>query len=477
MARLQTADLAGLAARGIAVPAFARDGLTPGVVHLGLGAFHRAHQAMVFDALLQQGDARWGVWGVAMRSTQLADDLAAQQGLYAVQIASHEGTRWQVPGALLRTSVLAREPQQVVEAIAAPGTRWLTLTVTEKAYTPALAGVIVQGLALRQARGLPGLTIASCDNLSDNGRRLQALCLEAARNTDPALTRWIAASCAFPNSMVDRIVPATTPARLEAAREALGVEDRGALGTEGFWEWVIEHRFVDDSDAALLAGAGVTVVQDVLPYEEAKLRMLNGSHSAMACIGAVAGLPVISDCISQPAIRAFIHALMTDEVAPHLSRPDWADYRDALLARFANPALQHSVHQIATDSSQKIPQRWPPSAVRQLHQDQPFEHLAFAAAAWMRYLLGVDERGQAYTVNDPMAATLQPLARLHAADASACVQALSAFPAVWGEVLCSHALWQSHVAHWLVQIRSLGVLAALADLNARHAVTHTPVTP
>jgi fructuronate reductase len=462
---LNTASLPDIAARGIAIPGYARGGAA-GVVHLGLGAFHRAHQALVFDTLLQRGDSRWGVLGVAMRSTGLADAMAAQDGLYAVQVASSAGVQWQLGGAIWHTCVAAREPAQVVRALAAPPTRWVTLTVTEKGYGPALADLLVQGLAERHAAGLPGLTLASCDNLANNGRKLQALCVDAAQKKNPALAQWISSACAFPNSMVDRIVPAATGERLAAARQALGVADQAALGTEAFWEWVIERRFADPADGDVLAAAGVTVVDDVAPFEEAKLRMLNGSHTAMACMGAVAGWPVISECIAQPAVHRFVHGLMTQEVGPQLGRPDWTVYRDALLVRFANPELQHKVHQIATDSSQKIPQRWVPSVVDALGADQPVERLAFAAAAWMRYLRGSDEQGQPYAMSDPLAETLKALALAHAGDAAAAVQALGTLPAIWGEVLPQQTKWLAHIAHWLAQINQHGVRAALDQLHS-----------
>jgi fructuronate reductase len=463
MERLQNRTLDVAAANGAAVPRYERGELIPGVVHLGLGAFHRAHQAMVFDDLLSRGDTRWAVLGVAMRSTHVADSLAAQDGLYAVQIASRDGTRWQVPGAIVETCVAAREAPRVVQAIAAPSTRWITLTVTEKGYGPGLASLIVQGLVARRAAGLPGLTIASCDNLSGNGRKLQALCEQAAPDAETAL--WIGERCAFPNSMVDRIVPAATDERLRAARESLGLQDDSALGTEAFWEWVIERRFVDAADGDLLADAGVNVVDDVRPFEEAKLRMLNGSHTAMACMGAVAGLAVICDCISQPAMHTFVHGLMTHEVAPHVTRPDWQAYRDALLARFANPALKHSVHQIATDSTQKIPQRWPPSILGQIGKGQPFERLAFAAAAWMRYCTGESENGHSYALLDPMAERVQALALAHAGDAVRTVHALGSLVEVWGEAIARNDAWQARVAHWLARIHASGVLAAVEQFN------------
>jgi fructuronate reductase len=463
--RLGSASLTALAARGLPVPGYPRSG-APGVVHLGLGAFHRAHQALVFDALLRRGDARWGVFGVAMHSSTLAGSLQTQDGLYAVQVASSAGSQWQVGGAIWQTAVAARERAQVIAAIAAPSTRWLTLTVTEKGYGPELALLIVEGLAARQAMGLPGLTVASCDNLVGNGRQLQSLCVAAARQQSPALAHWVAGNCAFPNSMVDRIVPAATPQRLAAARDALGVADEAALGTEAFWEWVVERRFADAADAGVLAAAGVTVADDVAPFEDAKLRLLNGSHTAMACMGAVAGWPVIADCIAQPALRSFIHGLMTEEVGPQLVRPDWPAYRDALLARFANPALQHSVHQIATDSSQKIPQRWPPSVLGAQRAGLPVQRLAFAAAAWMRYVRGSDESGNSYVMNDPMAAELQALALAHAGDAATSVQALGTLPAIWGEVLARDQRWLALVTRSLDAINRLGVRGALAGLQS-----------
>jgi fructuronate reductase len=461
---LNSSLLPSLASRGIGVPDYPRDG-DAGVVHLGLGAFHRAHQALVFDQLLQGGDTRWGVLGVAMHNSGVADALAAQDGLYSVQIADSAGTSWQICGAIRQTCVAAHDPAQVVRFIAAPATRWVTLTVTEKGYGPELAALLVQGLAARHAAGLDGLTIASCDNLTDNGRKLQALCIEAAQTHGAALVDWLASACAFPNSMVDRIVPASSPACRAAALQALGVDDQAPLATEAFWEWVIERRFADAGDAAVLVGAGVTITDDVAPFEEAKLRLLNGSHTALACIGAVAGLPTVSECINNLGIRQFVHDLMTHEVGPLVRRTDWPRYRDALLARFANPALQHSVHQIASDSSQKIPQRWVPCIHAALSAGLPVERLAFGAATWMRYLRGADEQGQPYAMRDPMAKQLQALALAHGNDTSAAVQALGTQPGIWGVQLAHDAHWLSRVAHWLDRITRLGVLGAMPQLK------------
>jgi fructuronate reductase len=461
---LTSVCLTGLAARGVAVPTYPRGGV-PGVVHLGLGAFHRAHQALVFDRLLAGGDSRWGVLGVAMRQPALAQALAAQDHLYSVQTASAQARSWQVCGALWHSCVASESPHTVVQAMAATSTRWVTLTVTEKAYTPALAALLVQGLRARRAAGLGGLTVASCDNLSGNGRQLRALCLAAAAEQPDGLADWIATRCAFPNSMVDRIVPAASSVTSAEAAQALGVADQAALRTEAFWEWAIERNFVDETDATTLSAMGVQVVDEVAPFEEAKLRLLNGSHSAMACIGALAGLPVISDCIAQPAVRRLVHGLMTQELGPLLRRPDWPDYRDALLRRFANPTLQHSVHQIAMDSSQKISQRWVPSALAAMQAGLPVERLAFAAACWLRYCRGVDEQGRAYALADPLADTLTTLARSAGDDLDTLVATLGCLPAVWGAALPVHPGWLPRVRHWLGRIQAEGVLAGAAAVH------------
>ena len=443
-----------------AYPSYPRTG-APGVVHLGLGAFHRAHQAMVFDRLLASGDARWGVHGVGMNQPGLVNALKAQDGLYAVRVADGQGVRWEVPGALWRLNVAATQRDAVVNAIAAPATRWITLTVTEKGYTPELARLLADGLKTRWQAGLAGLTIASCDNLQANGHKLKALVLAQAPS---AMHDWIESRCAFPCSMVDRIVPATSEALQQAAQAQLGVQDPTALGVEAFWEWVIEDHFADPSDGAVLAAQGVRVTQAVHAYEEAKLRLLNGSHTAMALLGAITGRAHIADCIGQTHIRRFVERLMTREVAPHLSRQDWPAYRDALIQRFGNPYLRHSVHQIAMDSSLKIPQRWPASVLAQLSAGGGVDHHALAAAAWLRYGLGIDEQGQPYEIKDPDAQKLKALAADQLSQPQACVRALLSQSAWWGNELASHEPWIDRVSHWHRCIVSLGADRAIEQL-------------
>ena len=450
-----------LVSKSVHTPAYSPTSAQPGVVHLGLGAFHRAHQAMVFDQLLREGDMRWGIHGVGMTQPGLVNKLRAQDGLYAVRVAGANGIEWHVPGALWQTSVATTERQNVLNAIAAPSTRWITLTVTEKGYTPALAQLLIDGLRLRQAAGQAGLTIASCDNLQGNGHKLKAILHATASSQDAELMTWIDARCAFPCSMVDRIVPAATDEVAAAAKEALGMQEECALSTETFWEWVIEDNFVDPSDAALLSRCGVRVTSQVHSYEEAKLRMLNGSHSAMALMGAITGRAHIADCIGSDHIQEFVHRLMTQEVAPHLSRSDWADYRDALIQRFGNPYLKHSVHQIATDSSQKIPQRWPPSVLGQMAKSQSFEHHALAAAVFLRYTLAKDEQGKAYALNDPQAESLMAIGANQATEPHACVRALLAREDLWGKELAASEAWLERVSYWHDQVLHQGVDATV----------------
>jgi fructuronate reductase len=385
-----------------------------GVVHLGLGGFHRAHQAMLFDQLIAGGDPRWGVCGVGMRQSSLVDQLRAQDGLYLVRVADAQQSCWYAPTALGKTLLAATARGQVLAQMAHADTRWVTLTVTEKAYAAPLARLLVDGLAQRRAAGLGGLTIASCDNLPSNGKVLQELCVTAAQAHDPSLGAWIDQVCCFPNSMVDRIVPAPDTNIIEAAHQAVGLYDPTALGVESYWEWVIEDSFVDPQDADALRRVGVVVTDDVQGYEQAKLWMLNASHTLLAAIGAVLGDAYIRDVIARPVVKSLVHALMTHASGPLVGRPDWQAYRDALIQRFANPWIDHGVIQVLTDSTVKIPVRWMPVAQRLLDQGQAGKYglqvFAWALACWMRSLSCHTETGQPFAFSDPKAKELTPLA-------------------------------------------------------------------
>jgi len=438
-----------------------------GVVHLGLGGFHRAHQAMVFATLLRGGDSRWGVYGVAMHNPATARALQAQGQRYHVRVADAAGSQWVAVESIRDCAVLATERARVVAAMAAPATRWITLTITEKGYGADIATLLAEALQTRWRNGLAGLTVASCDNLTGNGSQLRALVRAQALRGPPGLADWIDTRCRFPESMVDRIVPSSTPEICADALKATGEVDTIALATESFWQWVLQRDLADPSDAEVLAAAGVTLVDDVRPFETAKLRMLNGTHTALAAMGPVLGLPLISDCMAQPALRDFAHGLMTHEVAPHLERPGLDAYRDALLARFANETLQHRCLQICSDNSQKIPLRWQGSLLALRAVGAVPRYLAVAAAAWMRFLQGCDATGSQYEWSDPLRGELQATALRTRDDGPAAVSALMGDVRIWGPGLAADRVWHDAVLQAWVRIRLGGLLSVVEMTRLR----------
>jgi len=426
--RLSNATLDSLSAE-VERPGYDRSAVSTGVVHLGVGAFHRAHQAAVFDTLIRQGDPRWGVRGASLRSAGVRDQMNPQDGLYAMTVRDGTDERVRVIGAVEDVLVAPEDPSTLVHALAAPQTHLVTLTITEKGYKldPATGslleddaevaadladlshprtapGFLTAALSLRKARGLKPFTAISCDNLPHNGERLKASVLAMAGRSDPALRDWIEAEGAFPQTMVDRIVPSTTPEDIEAMAARLGVLDLAMVKTEPFLQWVIEDRFAGERPE--LEAAGVQVTASVAPWEEAKLRLLNGAHSAIAYLGALSGRTFVHEAAADPVLRAFVERLW-DESAATLSPPPGLDvgaYRQALMARFDNASLNHRTRQIAMDGSQKLPQRLLAPLAERLSKDEPFEALALAIAAWMRWQGGRDDAGAAFAVDDPLAA-------------------------------------------------------------------------
>lgn len=408
--------------------AYDRSAAQAGVVHLGIGAFHRAHQAAVFDDLLGRGDMRWGVRGTSLRSPATHDAMAPQDGLYSLVVRDGAEERVRVIGSVLNVLVAPENPAALVEALAAPETHIVTLTVTEKGYKldpatgalieadPEVAsdlaglhapqtapGFLVAALALRRERGLAPFTAISCDNLPENGRRLEAAVLAMAGRRDPALRDWIAEKGAFPQTMVDRIVPATGEEDIERLAARTGLLDRAMVKTEPFTQWVIEDRFAGGRPD--FEAAGVQVTADVAPWETAKLRLLNGAHSGIAYLGALAGIEFVDRFVATGAGAAFAEALW-DEAEVTLAPPaelDIAAYRRALMARFANSALGHRTRQIAMDGSQKLPQRLvaPLMARQAMGLASPMTSLAIAA--WMRWQAGRCDDGNRHVVDDPLA--------------------------------------------------------------------------
>jgi fructuronate reductase len=402
-----------------------RDAQACGIVHFGIGAFHRAHQAWYTDRAMAHGDRDWGIIGVSLRSAGVARQLNPQDGLYTLTRCSADGRATQLIRSVRQVLVASDDPDAVIAAIAAPDTHILTFTVTEKGYCRAADGsldlaladdgsiypFIERGLQLRAGRGLPGLTLLSCDNLAHNGRQLERLVRAYVDARNPALSAWIDRQCRFPCAMVDRIVPATTDADRAAVQAAIGLEDRGAVVTEPFSQWVIEDRFAGPRPRWDAVGA--ELVADVAPYEMAKLRMLNGAHSALAYLGLQNGHSFVHEAVDDPAIRPLVEALMRQEAAPTIAaapNQDLGAYATALLARFANPALNHRLIQIAMDGSQKIPQRWLETLADNQRDGKACPAILQALAAWRRHLRG-DNGPMWGTVEDPMREQLAPLAK------------------------------------------------------------------
>jgi len=482
--RLSETTLGGLPG-DVLRPAYDRTQVKTGVVHLGIGAFHRAHQAAMFDDVLSAGDLRWGIVAASLRSPAVRDQMAPQDGLYTMLVRDGAAQTARIMGAVQKVLIAPEAPAELLAVMAAPDTHIVTMTITEKGYkldpasgalieddpqlaadmlsleTPRTAlGYIVAALAMRRAAGLKPFTAISCDNLPHNGTRLRGGVLALARHHDPELAVWIEAYGAFPETMVDRIVPATTPQDIEDLAQRLGVEDRAMVKTEPFAQWVIEDHFCGPRPAF---GAGVQLTAAVAPWEEAKLRLLNGAHSGIAYLGGLAGLAHVHEVLERPDARAFVGQLW-DEAQTTLSPPpelDIAAYRTALMARFDNPTLMHRTHQIAMDGSQKLPQRLLAPIVARLAAGQGIEALSLAVAGWIRWQAGRDDAGQTFTIDDPLAAVIsQRLAE--AVDAETRVDAVLGLEAVVPPALRNHALFRASLIRWLTFLETQGALAALA---------------
>ena len=442
-------------------PAYDPATVTPGILHLGAGAFHRAHQAVYTDECLGHGDTSWGIIAANLHSTALREALGHQGGLYALEHSSAAGRRLRIIAAIRACLVGRDDPAALVAAMARPEIRILSLTITEKGYCldPASGDLaashadIVHDLAHRdQPRSAPGFicaalrqrmaariapfTLLSCDNLARNGRVLKRVLMQFAELRDPALARFIGNHVASPATMVDRIVPATTPGDRERIAAGLGLYDTAPVVGEAFAQWIIEDNF--PAGRPDWAAGGATFVHDAGPWETMKLRLLNGAHSTLAWLGLLAGKQTVADAMADPAIASFVARLMREEIAPVLHAPPGADlvaYIAVLLARFGNPFLQHRTAQIAGDSSQKLPQRLLPTIRARLAANLPFPLLALAVAAWIRCTSGLDDAGGAIEFQDPLAAELRRRALAAGGSPAALVASLTGIEAIFGHDL------------------------------------------
>lgn len=405
-ARLSGGTLRSLP-KQVAVPAYDRDDVAPGIVHLGVGAFHRAHQAAYVDDCLAAGEAGWGIVGVSLRSADTRDALAPQDGLYTLAIRDSGGESLRVIGSIQSMLVAPEDPGAVLAALTDPRTRIVTLTITEKAYLRAAGGsldqahpnivhdlanpgsprtahgFLTEALARRRAAGTRPFTVLCCDNLPANGATLHRLLIEFAMLREAGLASHVANEVAFPSSMVDRIVPATTDADRARIGEELGVEDAWPVMTEPFCQWVVEDDF--PAGRPDWEKFGVTMVADVGPFEDMKLRLLNGAHSGIAYLGLLSGHATVDRAFADPAIRQFVDALWAEAIStlPEDAGLDTSAYTAELAKRFSNTALAHRTAQIANDGSQKLPQRIVASALECLEAGTELVHLTLVVAAWI----------------------------------------------------------------------------------------------
>ena len=486
MTRLSASTLAHVPA-GVRLPDYDRTGITPGIVHLGIGAFHRAHMAVYVDDLLKD-NPDWAIVGASLRRPDTKEALEPQDGLYTVAVRDAAGTHPRVIGSILKVLDANSEREELLALMASPAIRIVSLTVTEKGYChdPATGeldqrhpdivhdlanptaprsapGMLVEALARRKAAGIAPFTVLSCDNLPSNGATVKRIVAKLAGLRDAALGEWVA-GVAFPGTMVDRIVPSTTDADRAEIAGLIGTEDAWPIVTEPFSQWVIEDDFPQGRPPFEKVGA--QLVKDVEPFEHMKLRMLNGSHSTMAYLGYLAGYEHIADVMGDADFVKLIHGLMTEEVMPTLDMPgtDLGAYRDQLLERFRNPALKHRTWQIAMDGSQKLPQRLLGTIRDRLAAGQGFERLSLGVAAWMRYVTGIDETGESIDVRDPLAMRMMAIAADAGDDAEALYIGLVALTEVFGTDLGENQSFGETVATHLDSLFEVGVKATVAEV-------------
>lgn len=475
------------------LPQYDRTKLVPRIVHLGFGAFHRAHQGVYTDILAAEHNSDWGYCEVNLiGGEQQIADLKQQDNLYTVAEMSADAWTARVVGVVKRALHAQVDGLETVfAALCEPQVAIVSLTITEKGYCHAPAtgelmldhplivadlqnpqqpksapGVIVEALARRKAAGLPAFTVMSCDNMPENGHVVRNVVYAYARAVNAELGDWIAQNVTFPSTMVDRIVPAVTADTLDKIEQLTGVRDPAGVACEPFRQWVIEDNFVAGRPEWEKAGA--ELVADVVPFEEMKLRMLNGSHSFLAYLGYLAGYQHINECMEDENYRRAAHSLMLNEQAPTLKVKgvDLAHYADLLIARYSNPALRHRTWQIAMDGSQKLPQRMLDSVRWHLVHNSDFSLLALGVAGWMRYVGGVDEQGQAIEVSDPLLSTIQQAVN-GSEEGESRVMALLGIEAIFGKELLQERAFVEQVQQAYQQLLAKGAKATVAQYAQR----------
>lgn len=440
MTSLNEAALPKLAHR-LPVPTYNRSATKTGIVHFGVGGFHRSHEAMFIDRLLNYGGAQdWGICGVGVlpSDVQMRDVLKNQDALYTLVLRAPDGTETaRIIGSITEYLFAPDDPAAVITKLAAPGTRIVSLSVTEGGYSindttgefephapdvlhdlepntvpHSVFGLITAALAQRRTQGTPPFTVMSCDNIQGNGNVARKALVSFARLKDADLAAWISENVAFPNSMVDRITPVTTDPDRESVSATYGLTDAWPVVAEQFEQWVLEDNFTNGRPP--LEDAGVQIVNDVEPYELMKLRLLNASHQVMSYLGYLAGYRYVHEVCSDPLFAEFILGYMEEEATPTL-RPvpgiDLHAYRTELLHRFSNPAIRDTLARQMVDASERIPKFLLPVLREQLDREGPINRAVLVIAAWSRFLEGADEQGTTIEITDRRRHELQTAAR------------------------------------------------------------------
>ena len=469
-------------------PRYDRQQLRSRIVHFGFGAFHRAHQALLTNRVLNEKGGDWGICEISLFSGDvLMSQLRAQDHLFTVLEKGAEGNQAIVVGAVHEClNAKLDSLAAIIEKFCEPQVAIVSLTITEKGYCidPATGkldmhntrilhdlenptephsapGILVEALHRRRERGLPPFTVLSCNNIPDNGHVVKNAVLGMAQKRSAELAGWIDAHVSFPGTMVDRIVPAATETSLAEITQELGVEDPCAISCEPFIQWVVEDNFV--AGRPEWEAAGVQMVKDVLPWEQMKLRMLNGSHSFLAYLGYLAGYAHINECMEDASFREAARRVMLNEQAPTLriTDVDLTAYADSLIDRFANPALQHRTWQIAMDGSQKLPQRMLDGIRVHLERNRAWPLLALGVAGWIRYVSGTDERGDAIDVRDPLSDKIQSIVK--ASSEAERVNALLTLSEVFGQDLPHNSVFVDAVNEAYQRLTRYGARQAVIE--------------
>ncbi len=471
---------------GVRVPAYQREQLQQHTVHIGVGSFHRAHQAVYLDDLLAlPGNERWGECGVGVLASddRMRDALLGQDCLYTLVERSAAGQSARVIGSLVDTLYAPAERETVIERMAAPATRIVSLTITEGGYFldegtgefvpghPAIQhdlqhaeapttsmGLIAAALDRRRQRGLPAFTVMSCDNLQGNGDITRRVLLGYTGLSNPALQQWIAEKVAFPNSMVDRITPVTTAADRAFVAERFQLEDAWPVVTEPFRQWVVEDHFSNGRPAWETVGA--QMIQDVAPYEIMKMRLLNGSHLAMAYLGALAGFTYVHEILADELFRDFIAAFMEEvtPVVPIIPGTSVTEYKQTLMERFSNPTINDQVTRICSEGSAKHPKWLLPSVTELIARGGETKLLRLVVASWIFYLgHGKDEHGQPLDIIDARAGELTTLA----ASSGLSPRPLLQVQSIFGEQLPANAAFVEAVEKAMRSLTKEGTRATI----------------